>query len=278
VTLKFVKTEAAGNDLVLVDGRGRTLPALPPLARALCDRHFGVGGDGLLTLSDDGGAGPLVRMHNPDGTEDFCGNGMRCIAAWLCRSGEACDHVFMRTPIGRHRATVRDAGGGHYDVEVELLTPEFRPCDVPALLEGERILDRPFDVGGRALRISSVRVGSTHTVVFADADVPEREFLRLSPLIERHAAFPQRTSVLWCRAESRDRLRMRIWERGVGETFACGTGACAAVVIGRELGLTGDRAEVVTRGGSMSAEWAGQGPVRLTGPARIVYEGVWASR
>ena len=278
MSLRFVKTEAAGNDLVLVDFREQPRRDMEALAVRMCDRHFGVGGDGLLTLERGNGPLPFMRMFNPDGTEDFCGNGLRCVAAWLWHSAEARDgRVLLETPRGKHDAVVESLGARRFRVGVQVVVPQFDPAAVPVRLPLERVLQYALKIGDRTWPVSCVSIGTAHTVIFGDADVEEDVFREASPLIEQHRIFPERTSVLWCRAEGRDRIRMRIWERGVGESFACGTGTCAAVVVGRTLGLTGDRAEVVTRGGSMSAEWSGKGPVRLIGPARIVYVGNWVA-
>ncbi len=140
-------------------------------------------------------------------------------------------------------------------------------------MPGKAVLRHPLEIAGRTFLISCVSTGTAHTAIFGQADVEERVFQEVSPLIERHALFPERTSVLWCRAEGRERIHMRIWERGVGETFSCGSGVAAAVAIGRTLGMTGDRVEVVMRGGRMTGEWRGEGPARIAGPARIVYTG-----
>jgi len=270
--LEFVKFDAAGNDLIVADIRGlESPPSMADLATRLCDRHFGVGSDGLLTVSERESL-PFVRMYNPDGSEDFCGNGMRCVAAFLAGERLAAP-MEMMTPFGRHKASIRQVRAREYDVRVSLLTPRFAPQDVPVRLDGERILDRPIRIGDAELRMSCVNTGSTHTVIFGEEDVSEETFQTISPLLETHEVFPERTSVLWCRAEGRERIAMRIWERAVGETLACGSGACAAVVVGKALGRTVDEAEVVTRGGRMSARWHGRGPVELRGPARIVYRG-----
>lgn len=273
--LRFVKFEAGGNDLILVDARekrGRVGEGRE-LAVRLCDRRRGIGGDGLLTLETTGGGAPLMRMFNPDGTEDFCGNGLRCAAAYLLWPGDAEGRLVLFSPRGRHEARVRPLGAGAFDVEVELVVPRFDPAAIPVMLPGERVLQHPLEAGGREVAVSCVSVGTAHSAIFGEAEVGDRLFREISPLIERHAIFPERTSVLWCRPEGRGRIHMRIWERGVGETFSCGTGVAAAVVIGRTLGLTGDRAEVVMRGGSMTGEWRGEGAARITGPARVVYTG-----
>jgi len=276
--LPFVKVEAAGNDLVLVDGRGRSLPPLGELSVAMCDRHFGVGGDGLLVLEDKD-ALPLMRMFNPDGTEDFCGNGLRCVALYLrCAERKGGRRLVILSREGRHEAVVEDCKGNVCICEVELVAPRLEPSQVPVSLTGSRVLNHPLLIAGVALRISCVSTGSTHTVIFLDRDPPEEMFQQVSPALETHPLFPDRTSVLWCRAESRERIRMRIWERGVGETLACGTGSAAAAVIGRELGVTGDAVEVVSKGGAIEARWDGKGAVRLRGPARIVFRGEWPMR
>ncbi len=137
------------------------------------------------------------------------------------------------------------------------------------------MLEHPLEAAGDTWSVSAVNIGTAHAVIFTSAEIDEGAFRAASPLIENHPLFPQRTSVLWCSVESRQRIHMRIWERGVGETLSCGTGACAAVVIGRTLGLSDNCAEVVTRGGSMTATWDGSGPVKLAGPVHLVYSGVY---
>ena len=215
-----------------------------------------------------------MRMFNPDGTEDFCGNGLRCAAAYLVGPGtdEASRRVLL-TPRGRHEARVRPLGRGAFEVAVALLVPRFEPAAIPVLLPGKAVLRHPLEIAGRTFPISCVSTGTAHTAIFGEAEVEERVFREVSPLIERHALFPERTSVLWCRAEGRERVHMRIWERGVGETFSCGSGVAAATAIGRTLSLTADRVEVVMRGGRMTGEWRGEGPAWIAGPARIVYTG-----
>ena len=274
--LPFTKLEAAGNDLILVDARERPLDDQPRWALRLCDRHFGVGSDGLLVLEAPEAGAPLMRMFNPDGTEDFCGNGLRCTAAWLFNRDEAqYGRLSVRTPRGIHRATVYPSDGGRFSVDMEILVPLFTPRDIPTTLPGERILRHPFEIGAERLAISCVNTGTTHTAIFADRDPDDALFNRISPLLERHPAFPERTSVLWCRTEGRGRIHVRVWERGVGETFACGSGACAAAVIGQLLGVSEHGVEVAMRGGRMFVRWLPPTPIRLAGQARIVYSGLW---
>lgn len=267
---EFAKVEAAGNDLVLIDARQHELAEPEACARAVCDRRSGVGGDGLMLLSPSDRAQALVRMFNPDGTEDFCGNGMRCVAAYLAPHG---GDALLETPRGLHRARVELQGDDEYEVTVEIGVPALLPAQVPVRMDGENAIDYPLEVHGKTWRASSVSTGTTHTVIFVGEPLAGADFLRYGPLIEHHALFPERTSVLWCVARSSDMVEMRIWERGVGETLACGTGTCAVAVVGRALGITGGRVEVRSAGGAMVAEWDGKGPVKLTGPARILFRG-----
>ena len=266
----FTKMESAGNDLVVVDARERPLADPEAFARRVCARRFGVGGDGLMLLEPSNRAAALARMFNPDGTEDFCGNGLRCVAAWLHARGEGGP---LETPLALHETSVAPEGDGRYRVTVELLEPGFAPAEIPAAWKGDELTAERLDLGDAAFEISSCSVGTTHTIIFVDDLPDDASFERHSARIETHPLFPERTSVLWLRVPARDRIEMRIWERGVGETFACGTGACAAVVLATRLGKADGRAEVVTRGGRMTVEWDGHGAPRLTGPARVVYDG-----
>jgi diaminopimelate epimerase len=268
---EFVKAEAAGNDLVLVDARKRPLRDPAAAARAWCDRHFGVGGDGLMVLETCPDAEARARMFNPDGTEDFCGNGLRCVVAFLRPDG---GETTIVSPRGRHGAQVRVTAPRHYEVAVDLVTPSFDPAEIPARLEGLDPLNYRLETDGRSWTAASLSVGTTHTVIFLDQPLPDRDFRRYSPRLETHPFFPRRTTVLWCQRRSSDIVDVRVWERGVGETLACGSGACAVAVVGRCRGLLGDRVTVRTAGGVMVAEWSGRGPVRLTGPARLLYRGV----
>jgi len=267
---RFAKVAGAGNDLVLVDARDDPLSDPASFARIVCERHFGVGGDGLMLLEPSSRAIARARMFNPDGTEDFCGNGMRCVAAYLKPDGGKLD---LESPLALHHAQVRAAPKATFEVTVDLVPPTLEPSGVPMVFDGERAVDFRLEVDDASWSASSVAVGTTHTVIYLKEPLSEADFKRYSPRIESHPLFPERTTVLWCVVVSPDKVEMRIWERGVGETLSCGTGTCAAVVVGRLLGVTSDRAAVLSAGGSMTAEWGGAGPVRLTGPARLLYEG-----
>ena len=268
--LGFMKAEGAGNDLIVVDGREVTLPDPSGAAVRLCERHTGVGGDGLMVV----GRGAFVRMFNPDGTEDFCGNGVRCVAAWLFARGEAeGNEMVLFSPQGRHAARVEREGARGFMVEVELVQPDFRAGAIPVAGAGPRVLEYPLAVDEWRRPVSCVRVGTAHTVVFVEEEPADEVFARVSARIERHEMFPERTNVLWCRVTGDDVIEMRVWERGVGETLSCGTGACAAAAVGRTLGRCGDRVEVAMRGGRGQTMWDGAGLVKLRGLVRLVFEG-----
>jgi diaminopimelate epimerase len=274
--LPFTKYEANGNALILVDARSRFIDDPAALARTLCEPHTAIGGDGLLLLLRGADDLPLMRMFNPDGTEDFCGNGLLCTVSFLHEAGESrTGMVTLRSPQGLHEGRQKPTGRHGLSVAVDLVKPRFEPEGVPVRLPGRRVIEAPLEVEGRTFPISCVNVGTTHTVIFGDQDVPDGVFREISPLIETHELFPQRTSVLWCRIEGRDKIWMRIWERGVGETFACGTGACAAVAIAASTGRTARRATVASRGGKAHVDWPAARPIRLSSPVRRVYSGAY---
>jgi len=277
--LPFNKMEAVGNDFVLV--REMAAPGAPwcDLARRLCERRFGIGADGLLVVGDSDRADLRVRMFNPDGTEDHCGNGMRCAALyWVGDLKPGAERrVSMETLAGVRGAMIFHAGG-EVRVETEMGEPAFAPADLPidpSTNETGPIIDYPLRVDGDTIPVTVVSTGTTHTVIFADEAAVASHFDRLSPLIEHHPLYPERTSVLWAIVAGSDRIRLRIWERGVGETLGCGTGACAAMIAARLHRYVGDRATVISPGGALEVFWPGKGGCTLTGTARTVFTGRW---
>lgn len=275
--------QGIGNDFVLIDA---TL--LPPdynfaaAARTLCDRHVGVGADGLLALTLDRNAmGAVMRMFNPDGTEDMCGNGLRCAAYWSYRIGwsEFQQEFYLTTIDGAKLCRIlKDNGKGESTVEVEMNRPLFEPRRIPILLpDGANPLDITLDVAGQTVHLTPVNTGSTHAVIVGPQPT-EAEFQTLSPLLERHPAFPEHTSVIWTTMLTGRSLNIRIWERSAGETLGCGTGACAAAAVLIKKGeLAPDiPVDVVSKGGALSISWnGGEGPMRMTGAATTVFTGDW---
>ncbi len=283
--MRFTKMQGVGNDFVVLDAAGLPVGAdLSRLAMAACDRHTGVGADGLLVVARDApDAAFSMRMFNPDGSEDMCGNGLRCVALWAHRAGWVAQDQPFRVagkegPKSLHLLGVSENGRAA-TVKVGMGLPKFRPAEIPFCGRGERVVGYPLSIGGEVYHITALNTGSTHTVIFGVVPPDEDTFRRVSPLIEAHPLFPERTSVLWATPQGDSTVRIRIWERGAGETWGCGTGACAVGVAARlcdTVGLGDVRSPVlvVSRGGTLEIEWAGEGyPIVMTGPAEIVFDG-----
>lgn len=286
----FTKMQAVGNDFVVVEEA-----AWPPgadwsaWAITLCDRKFGIGADGLIIVSPSEVADVRMRFFNPDGTEDMCGNGLRCVIQYghvhrlLNRQSGFVETISgLRRFEGPIRARTID------DISVMMGEPEFAPEKLPMRVSGEQVLDYPLSVGDRTIPVSVVNTGSTHAVVFVESLPDDAEFFALSPQIENHPLFPERTSVIWTSITGEwttrhgpNTLSIRIWERGAGETLGCGTGACAAAVAAiatkRLLPLPNWIVTVRSRGGDLVVVWRGlrNDGMFLSGPAEIVYEGNW---
>ena len=268
--IAFVKAQGLGNDFVVLDGLRDPLPDdLPALARLLCDRRRGVGGDGLLVL-DRGEAAPLrMRMWNPDGsTSEMCGNGLRCAAVVLRERGHASDDMTIETGAGLLRARVRD-GTVNVDMGVARLTRGEIGMAGPA---EETFVDVPLE-GDRATAVS---MGNPHLVIFV-SDVDAVDLARRGPELERHPLFPARTNVHFVQVMGPDEARVRVWERGAGATLACGTGACAVAVAGVETGRLARRATVRLPGGPLTIEVDDARRVAMTGPASVVFEGAFGA-
>lgn len=274
--MRFTKVEAIGNHFVLVDARDMPEMDWPDLAVRMCAHAFGVGADGLLVISRSESAGFRFRMWNPDGTEDVCGNGMRCGAVFLFEKG-----LVGRSPIsfeaksGIVHAEISIDEDGVPSARVNMGSPSTRAKDVPIALPVDDALNVPVDVGGRIYTANCVLVGTPHAVIFADfSDFWER-IPPVSADIEGHRLFPERINVTWCHVASSDSLVIRTWERGVGPTLGCGSGACAALVAANLHGLAGTSACVRSPGGVLQVDWPDRGDVFASGPARIVFEGTW---
>jgi diaminopimelate epimerase len=278
MNLKFDKYESIGNDFVLIEetemgrlfgGEAAGPDFLEKLARKLCDRKFGIGSDGLLTYRRDGDR-VVMRMFNPDGTEDFCGNGLRCAALHAQRLGHT-DKELTLLHGGQEITATFSLGGW---IDVDLPEPTFDPRAVP-LAEGVgEVYKRTLQLGRKAVTISSLNVGSTHTVLMVEGPPTDEEFLELGPAIEEHEWFPNRTSVIWCwpRGERFNAFSIRIWERGVGETLGCGTGsAAAAACIFRDRPLV--VAEIKNPGGDCAVAVGPERTLRTSAKARQVYSG-----
>ncbi|MBI3910785.1 MAG: diaminopimelate epimerase [Armatimonadetes bacterium] len=268
--LPFVKMQAAGNDFVAIDGRSLPEQEWSAVARALCDRHRGVGADGLLLLLLCPEADFRLRMFNPDGTEDTCGNGLRCAARYAAhREWASRSEMRVLTRSGIQSAVLEPDG----QVTVSLGRASFHPGDIPARTDAPEIIDWPLGTPAGELRITSLTTGSAHTVIFGATPVGEEQFQAVSPWLETHPLFPERTSVLWATPLGPNFFQVRIWERGAGETLACGTGAAAVAAAACRLGRARSPVGVRSRGGTLTVAVGNDLHLRLTGPAVEVFRG-----
>ena len=274
VKVAFVKMQGLGNDYVFVDGIATSLPAdLPAASRRISDRHFGVGGDGLIAILPGESAPFRMRMFNADGSEgEMCGNGLRAFAKYVFESGYVRDEEFdVETLAGVIRPRVIVERGRVERVRVDMGSPRLDRRSIPMAGDPSgNCIDEAIRLGGADVRATCVSMGNPHCVLFVD-DVAHAPVTTLGPAIECDPVFPRRANVSFVAVRSRRELEMRVWERGSGETLACGTGACAAAV----AAAIADRAdrEVVVRlpGGTLGIEWSDR--VFMTGPAVEVFRG-----
>lgn len=273
--LSFEKYEGLGNDFLVVDDP-QTVPAIDAaLAMRLCDRHRGVGGDGVL-MTGLRGDRPFMRVFNADGSvPEMCGNGLRCVALHLVHRGlaRARDPFVVDTDAGEHRVIVHDAEGREGRVEVAMRPASLEPRELPLRSE-HRWVNEPIEVAGRLVRVTAVSMGNPHAVLLVDS-VDDADVGILGAALETHPDFPRGVNVGFLEIVRPDRVRLRVFERGVGETPACGTGAAAAVAVGRRWGALDEEVDVELRGGVLTVRWPGPGqPLWQTGPTTLVYEGV----
>ncbi len=268
----FTKMHGAGNDFVVFDGVTRPVPLTPEKIRRLADRHFGIGCDQVLLVERPtaSGADFRYRIFNADGGEvEQCGNGARCFVRFVRdRRLTAKDEIAVETLAGMIYPRLEPDG----NVTVNMGVPRFEPAEVPFEASArENVYD--LEVNGRKVSVTVLSMGNPHAVQV----VPEVDSAPVNmqgPLIERHPRFPQRVNAGYMQIVDRGHIRLRVYERGAGETLACGSGACAAVVAGRLRGLLDDKVDVKLLGGTLRVSWAGEGqPVRMTGPAVTVFEG-----
>jgi len=272
-TMRFTKMEGLGNDFVVVDATRTRFALAPAEIRRLADRRFGVGCDQVLVVeAAREGADFRYRIFNADGGEvEQCGNGARCFAVYV-REHHLTDkrEIRVETDGGIIVPRVEDDG----EVSVDMGVPRFSPADIP-FVSGTGSIVEPLDVDGVIVEISAVSMGNPHAVQIV-GDVDKAPVATQGPRIERHRRFPSRVNAGYMQIVDRATIRLRVYERGAGETLACGTGACAAVVAGRRRGLLDERVRVQTRGGDLTISWMGEGSsVIMKGPARTVFEGDW---
>lgn len=287
--MKFNKLQAAGNDFILIDARS-IKGNWSNLARDMCDRHYGVGADGLILVLASDVADFGMRIINSDGSEaEICGNGLRCFARYLY------DHkmvsgtlIEVGTLSGIRTVQIFPENGVVNKAKVNMGKPRFKPDEIPvniddSTLKGDEvdiisIMDYPITIDGNETLLSFVSMGNPHAVQFIDIPVNEYPLITVGPMVENHELFPQRINFEIARVIDRKNIEARVWERGAGETLACGSGTCAIAVIARMKGYIDNEVDIMLPGGILSVEWDGIGEVHLTGPVDEVFEGEWKNK
>jgi diaminopimelate epimerase len=276
--MRFTKMHGLGNDYVYVSTFDQPEPADPSrLAVSVSDRHFGIGGDGLILIQPSDCADARMRMFNADGSEgEMCGNGVRCVAKYIRDRGiVARDRVRIETGRGILTLNLEMSGGKVRRVRVDMGTPILDAAAIPTTLPGHPPIEAPLSVDGRAFAVSAVSMGNPHAVIYVD-DVASFPLEAIGPRVEHHAAFPRRVNAHFVEVIGPEEVRMRTWERGSGITLACGTGACAVCVAGVLTGRTSRRILAHLPGGDLELEWPDDAsPVFMTGPAAEVFSGDW---
>jgi diaminopimelate epimerase len=276
--MKFTKMHGLGNDYVYVSTFDQKAPGDPArLAVAVSDRHFGVGGDGLILIGPSERADARMRMFNADGSEsEMCGNGVRCVAKYVHDHGIARKpRVTVETGRGILTLDLEVEGGKARRVKVDMGAPILQGSDIPTKLPGDPPVDVPLSVGGHDLAVTAVSTGNPHAVVYV-ANVAEFPVEAVGALLERHPSFPRRVNAHFVEVLGPNEVRMRTWERGSGITLACGTGACAVCVAGVLTGRTGRSILAHLPGGDLELSWPDDGAsVFMTGPATEVFSGEW---
>jgi diaminopimelate epimerase len=281
--MQFTKLHGLGNDYLYINTLAQDLSDydLPELARVLSERHFGPGADGIILVEPSETADFRMRIFNADGSEaEMSGNGMRCLAKFAVDGGMVTPEgaeFDVETGGGVMRVSVtKDATGRVSSVRERMGRPRLDPREIPIAVEAQPpITSYPVDVDGRTLAISAVSMGNPHAIYFQQGPVADYPLHTIGPLMEHHRLFPNRTNFEVVRVMPHGKAEMRVWERGVGETLSCGSGASAVMVAARLQGLAQDALELTVPGGVLELEWDGAHEVILTGPVEEVFRGVW---
>lgn len=275
--MRFTKMQGAGNDYIYVNCFAEPLPADPAeLARKISDRHFGVGGDGLVLICPSKAADARMRMFNADGSEaEMCGNAVRCVAKYVYDRGiSKKTSMAIETGRGVLLLGLEVVGGRVERARVDMGPPILKGAEIPTTLAGEPVVGAKLPLADRTLEVTCVSMGNPHCVTYVDK-LSDDWVHRIGPQIERNEHFPRRVNAEFVEVVSPTEVRMRVWERGSGETLACGTGASAVCVAGVLAGKTGRHVMVRMPGGDLELEWAADDHVYMTGPAVEVFSGEW---
>ncbi|MBI2165995.1 MAG: diaminopimelate epimerase [Chloroflexi bacterium] len=308
--MRFAKMHGAGNDYVVIDARKESRD-WGALAQKMSDRHFGVGSDGIILVLPSSHAHLQMRMFDPDGSEaEMCGNGIRCLAKFALEREIVTlgsdQHLQVETMAGVRTVVPVRIGSKVVRARVNMGMPRFKPEEIPVNVaqrvrrigdlgatghrtgasggtefffpREEMALDWPMIVDGQGFQITCLSMGNPHAVAFLEEDVENVDLAQIGPVVEHHPMFPRRVNFEIVNVVDRQHLRARVWERGVGETLACGTGACAIAVASSLHGYTGDKVDITLKGGVLAVEWDGRGEVWMEGPVEEVFESQWPDR
>ena len=277
--LTFTKMNGLGNDFVMIEDLDGTLDFAPEAVQWFCDRHFGIGGDGLILVrrATTPEADYYMHYHNADGSlAEMCGNGARCFAKYIVDHGLVpadADSLVIETLGGLKPVTfTRDEDGLLDSATVDMGEPILAPEDIPTTFSGTQVYDCPIDTPLGEVRITAVSMGNPHAIIWVD-DIDEAPVHTLGPLVETHEAFPRHTNVEFAEFVDAEHIRLRVWERGVGETLACGTGACATLVAAVLSCRTGRQATIELPGGDLLIRWHENDRVYMTGSAATSFVG-----
>ncbi len=276
--IRFTKMHGIGNDYIYINCFQQDIENPDELAIKMSPRRFSVGADGVILICPSDVADAKMRMFNLDGSEGkMCGNGIRCVGKFIFDNGIAHkDVVTVETLSGIKTLEIVEKDGKAVSVKVDMGNPEFNPVKIPVLLDDDKIINKPITVADKQYNITAVSMGNPHAVVFCD-DVDSLNLEKIGPDFEHHAIFPEQVNTEFIRVIDEKRLQMRVWERGSGETFACGTGACAAVVAAVENGYCKRDCEITVHlvGGDLFITYTGDGTVYMRGGAEKVYDAVY---
>lgn len=275
--IRFTKMHGIGNDYIYINCMESTPDRLPELAIEMSDRHFGVGGDGIVLICPSEVADFKMRMFNNDGSEArMCGNASRCIARYVHDHGLT-DHkrISLETLSGIKVLSLNMNSGGEVEsVTVDMGEPEFTPGLIPVVTASERMVEEEVETSCGDIKVTAVSMGNPHGVIFVDR-IEDVDFDTLGPELESHDIWPDRANIEFLEVISRSEARMRVWERGTGETLACGTGACASAVAAVITGRCDRKVTIHLRGGDLAIEWGDDGHVMMTGGATEVFDGIY---
>jgi diaminopimelate epimerase len=270
----FIKSQALGNDFIIIEDIERRFDFKPSTVAKLCDRHFGIGADGLMVVWPSNHADFFMLFFNPDGSQaEMCGNGIRCFAAYLYNHGLTSKHIIkIETKGGLREVFLLFKDGKLEATKVNMGRPIFKTSDIPMNVDEYEFVDDTLEVNGDKVRATCLSVGNPHCVIFVK-DTSKAPVRELGPKIEKLSIFPNRINVEFTQVIRPDEIRLRVWERGAGETLACGTGACAAVLAGVRNKLTSRKVRVHLPGGNLDIEWADDEFIYMTGSSEEVFRG-----